>query len=30
MVDATLHGIAGNDPQAVVLENRDIRALVAS
>ena len=30
MVDAALHGIAGSERQAVVLENRDIRALVAS
>jgi uncharacterized protein YbjT (DUF2867 family) len=30
MVDAVLHGIPGSDTQAVVLENRDIRALVTS
>jgi uncharacterized protein YbjT (DUF2867 family) len=30
MVDAALHGIAGSERQAVVLENRDIRALVRS
>jgi hypothetical protein len=29
MVDATLHGNAGNERRTVVLENRDIRALVA-
>jgi hypothetical protein len=29
MVDAALHGIAGSERGAVVLENRDILALVS-
>jgi hypothetical protein len=30
MVDAALQGVGGEERRAVVLENRDIRALVAS